>query len=81
MPACRAILLFHTFGQVPTLARAEPKSKTEAREMVRKAQDILRSLKERTGLTAQQQDWLNSIESALREMETDSASIRLHGVF
>jgi tetratricopeptide (TPR) repeat protein len=50
-----------------TLARAEPKS-AEAREMVRKAQDVIRSLKERTGLTAQQQGWLNSIESALHEI-------------
>ena len=51
-----------------TLARAEPKSKSDAREMVQKAQDILRSLKERTGLTAQQQGWLDSIEAALREI-------------
>jgi len=50
------------------LARAEPKSKSDAREMVQKAQDILRSLKERTGLTAQQQGWLDSIEAALREI-------------
>ena len=51
-----------------TLARAEPKSKTEAREMIRKAQDIVRSLKERTDLTAQQQGWLHAIESALHEV-------------
>jgi tetratricopeptide (TPR) repeat protein len=61
-------LAFSYFRTGTTLARADPKSKTEAREMVRKAQDILRSLKERTGLTAQQQGWLNSIESVLREI-------------
>ena len=59
-------LAFSYFRTGTTLARAEPKSKIDAREMVRKAQDILRSLEGRTGLTAQQQRRLNSIESALR---------------
>jgi hypothetical protein len=33
-------------------AKAEPKSKSEARAMVEKGRDILRQLKERSGLTA-----------------------------
>jgi hypothetical protein len=61
-------LAFSYFLTGTTLARAEPKSKTEAREMIRKAQDILRRLKERTGLTAQQQGWFDSIEPALHEI-------------
>ena len=50
-------------------AEVEPKSKNEARAMVEKGRDILRQLKERTGLTANQQRWLDSIEADLRKMQ------------
>jgi tetratricopeptide (TPR) repeat protein len=54
-----------------TLAAAEPKSNIQAREMVEKGRDILRQLKQRTGLTAQQQKWLDAIEGDLQEMQKD----------
>jgi hypothetical protein len=50
-------------------AEVEPTSKNEAREMVEKGRDILRQLKARTGLTAKQQEWLDSIEADLRKMK------------
>jgi tetratricopeptide (TPR) repeat protein len=50
-------------------ADVEPKSKNEAQAMVEKGRDILRQLKARTGLTANQQEWLDSIEADLRKME------------
>ena len=50
-------------------AEVEPKSKNEARAMVEKGRDILRQLKARTGLTAYQQKWLDSIEADLRKMQ------------
>ena len=50
-----------------TLARSDPQSKKEARTMVGKGRDILRQLKTRTGLTANQQQWLDSIEADLRK--------------
>ena len=50
-------------------AEVEPKSKNEARAMVEKGRDILRQLKERTGLTANQRGWLDSIEADLRKMQ------------
>jgi hypothetical protein len=50
-------------------AQVEPKSKNEARAMVEKGRDILRQLKERTGLTADQQGWLDAIEADLRKMQ------------
>lgn len=37
--------------------------------MVEKGRDILRQLKGRTGLTATQQGWLDSIETDLRAMQ------------
>ena len=49
-------------------AQVEPKSKNEAREMVEKGRDILRQLKERTGLTTNQQELPDSIEAELRKM-------------
>jgi hypothetical protein len=53
-------------------ARAEPNS-SEARAMVEKGRDILRQLKERTGLNANQrqllQQGLDSIEADLRKMQ------------
>jgi tetratricopeptide (TPR) repeat protein len=48
------------------LARSNPQSKKDARTMVEKGRDILRELKTRTGLTRQQQQWLDSIEADLR---------------
>jgi tetratricopeptide (TPR) repeat protein len=50
-------------------AKVDPKSKNEARSMVEKGRDILRQLKERTGLSADQQKWLDSIEADLRKMQ------------
>ena len=52
-----------------TWAEVEPKSKNEARAMVEKGRDILRQLKARTGLTANQQKWLDAIEADLRKMQ------------
>jgi tetratricopeptide (TPR) repeat protein len=49
-----------------TLIKADPKLKADARAMVKKGRDILRQLKVRTGLTAQQQQWLDAIEANLR---------------
>jgi tetratricopeptide (TPR) repeat protein len=60
-------LAFSYFRIGTTLARIEPNSKSDAREMIRKARDILRRLKERVGLNAQQQGWLNAIESAAHD--------------
>jgi hypothetical protein len=48
-------------------AQGEPKSKDEARAMVEKGRDILRQLKERAGLTDQQQGWLDLIEAEQKE--------------
>jgi len=48
------------------LARSHPQSKKDARTTVEKGRDILRELKTRTGLTRQQQQWLDSIEADLR---------------
>ena len=50
------------------LAQAEPKSKSEAQAMVNKGHDILRQLQERARLTANQQEWLESIETDLRKL-------------
>jgi hypothetical protein len=50
-------------------AKVDPKSKNEARAMVEKGRDILRQLKERSGLTANQQEWLDSIEADLQKMQ------------
>jgi tetratricopeptide (TPR) repeat protein len=52
-----------------TLARSDPQSKKEAHSLVERARDILRQLKEQTGLTAQQQGWLDSIEADLQKMQ------------
>jgi len=52
-----------------TLARSDPKSQKEARSIIEKGRDILRQLKERAGLGAQEQRWLDSIEAYLRTMQ------------
>src|SRR6516225_2857796 len=51
------------------LARSDPHSQKEARSMIEKGRDILRQLKEQTGLGAQAQGWLDSIEADLRKMQ------------
>ena len=61
-------LAFSYFRNGTTLEQVEPKSKTDAREMLRKGRDILGSLKERIGLTGQQQGWLDEIDSALQKI-------------
>lgn len=50
-------------------AEIEPKSKDEAWEMVGKGRDILRQMEARTGLTAKQQELLDSIEADLRKTQ------------
>ena len=47
--------------------------------MMEKGRDLLRQLKEHTGLTANQQEWLDSIEADLRRMkEEDQLSRKSH---
>ncbi len=53
------------------LVRSDPTSKKEAQTMVERGRDILKELKTRTGLTALQQQWLESIEANLLEMEKE----------
>jgi tetratricopeptide (TPR) repeat protein len=48
-------------------SKVDPKSKREAQTMVEKGHDILRQLKKRTGLTAEQQKWLDAIERDLQK--------------
>jgi hypothetical protein len=40
--------------------------------MVEKGRDILRQLKQRTGLTAEQQQWLDGCDADLRAMQEAS---------
>jgi hypothetical protein len=49
------------------LARLDLQSKKDARTKVEKGRDILLELKTRTGLTRQQQQWLDSIEADLQK--------------
>jgi tetratricopeptide (TPR) repeat protein len=51
-----------------TWAKVEPESRKEARGMLEKGRDVLRESKERTGLTANAQGWLDGIEAELRKM-------------
>jgi tetratricopeptide (TPR) repeat protein len=62
-------LAFSYWRTAVTLARVESKAKDEARAMVEKGRDVLRQLKTHTGLTPQQENWLNDIESDLRAMQ------------
>lgn len=48
--------------------KVEPQSKGEALAMVEKGHDVLRQLKERAGLTVEQQRWLDEMEADLRKM-------------
>jgi tetratricopeptide (TPR) repeat protein/energy-coupling factor transporter ATP-binding protein EcfA2 len=63
-----ADLAFSYWRTGTTLARSDPRSQKEARSMIEKGRDILRLLEARTGLTAKQQEWLDSIEAGLRKM-------------
>jgi tetratricopeptide (TPR) repeat protein len=56
-------------------ALVEPKSRNEARAMVERGRDILRQLKERTGLTAIQQGLLDAIEVALRRVQREEMTM------
>src|SRR5437867_1463533 len=57
----QADLAFSYWRTGTRLARSDAQSKKDARTMVEKRRDILRALKTRTGLTRQQQQWLDSI--------------------
>jgi tetratricopeptide (TPR) repeat protein len=50
-------------------AKIEPGSRNEARAMVEKGRDLLRQLKDRVGLSADQQGWLTSMEADLQKMQ------------
>jgi tetratricopeptide (TPR) repeat protein len=50
------------------LEKVQPGSKEEGLAMVQKGHDILRQLKERTGLTVEQQKWLDESETDLGRM-------------
>jgi hypothetical protein len=63
----QADLAFSYWRTGTRLARLDPKSKKDARTMVEKGRDILGKLKTRTGLTRQQQQWFDSIETDLRQ--------------
>src|SRR6266567_878749 len=62
----QADLAFSYWRTGTRLARSDPQSKKDARTMVEKGRDILRELRTRSGLTRQQQQWLDSIEADLR---------------
>jgi Flp pilus assembly protein TadD len=61
----QADLAFSYWRTGTRLARSDPQSKKAARTMVENGRDILRELKTRSGLTRQQQQWLDSIEADL----------------
>ncbi len=63
----QADLAFSYWRTGTRLARSDAQSKKDARTMVEKGRDILRALKTRTGLTRQQQQWLDSMEADLRK--------------
>ena len=53
--------------QVAHITECVSTYRKDARTMVEKRRDILRALKTRTGLTRQQQQWLDSMEADLRK--------------
>ena len=53
----------------------DPKSTEEARAMLEKGHNILRQLKKRRDLTADQQNWLNAIEADLQRMDGSSGEV------
>ena len=61
----QADLAFSYWRTGTMLGRSDAQSKKDARTMVEKGCDILRKLKTRSGLTRQQQQWLDSIEADL----------------
>jgi hypothetical protein len=63
----QADLAFSYWRTGTRLARLDPQSKKEGRTKVEKSRDILRRLKTRTGLTRQQQQWLDSMEVDLQK--------------
>jgi hypothetical protein len=63
----QADLAFSYWRTGTRLARSDSQSKKDARTMVEKGRDILRELRTRSGLTRQQQQWLDSIEADLRK--------------
>ena len=63
----QADLAFSYWRTGTRLARSDAQSKKDARTMVEKGRDILRALKTRTGLTRQQQQWLDSMEADLQK--------------
>ena len=63
----QADLAFSYWRTGTKLARSDPQSKKDARTMVEKGRDVLRKLKTRSGLTRQQQQWLDSMEADLRK--------------
>ena len=63
----QADLAFSYWRTGTRLARSNAQSKKDARTMVEKGRDILRALKTRTGLTRQQQQWLDSMEADLQK--------------
>src|SRR6266576_1098863 len=63
----QADLAFSYWRTGTRLARSDAQSKKDARTMVEKGRDILRALKTRTGLTLQQQQWLDSMEADVRK--------------
>jgi len=63
----QADLAFSYWRTGTMLGRSDAQSKKDARTMVEKGRDILRELKTRTGLTRQQQQWLDSMEADLRK--------------
>jgi hypothetical protein len=65
----QADLAYSYFHVGITLPRAEPKSKQDAQAMMQKGRDILRGLKKRNALTAEQQKWLDEVESELSKAE------------
>jgi tetratricopeptide (TPR) repeat protein len=50
-------------------SKVEPNSKQQAQMMMTKGRDILRDLKKRNFLTAEQQKWLDQVESELSKAE------------
>ena len=55
--------------RLPNRRRPDEPPPDTAQALVEKGRDILRQLKERTDLTANQQEWLDSIEADLRKVQ------------
>jgi tetratricopeptide (TPR) repeat protein len=57
-------------------SKVDPKSEKDGRAMVEKGRDILGQLKQRMGLTLDQQNWLNAIEADLQMDERSKVEQR-----